>query len=314
MTTLRRLTLFLALLAIAAACGRLTDDGSGIGDGPGDPTPTTGTADGGGSGSIDHPTGPGELVLRIDTSGGFVPPSFLVTHVPEFSLMGDGRIITSGPQIEIYPGPALPNLLQAFVSEEGIQAILEAAREAGLFGPDAHYDNRCVTDLPTTTFTLAAEGETHTISAYALAFDGIQEDPQCLADPADAEHRAALIELRDLLASLPDWLPEGSLGEEEPYPFQELRIFSAPANPTDDVDDIQPSIQAWPLEEPLSSFGRSADLPPSARCGTVSGSELEKLLPEARKTNERTFWTSEDLNYLLLFRPLLPDESGCPAA
>jgi hypothetical protein len=306
----RRLTLSLAFLAlVASGCGGLSDDDRGPGADPGtaDPSPT-GT---GGAGGTDHPTGADEVILRVDTTGGFVPPSFLVTHVPEFSLMGDGRIVVQGPQIEIYPGPALPNLLQVQASEEAVQAVLDVAREAGLFGPDRHYDNRCAADLPTTTFTLTAEGETHVISAYALGFGEVPEDGQCV-DPADAPPRAALAELRNQLSLPASWLPEGSVGDEEPYPFEELRIYTAPANPTDDAEDLEPSFQEWPLEGSLSEFGRPIELPPSARCGTVTGAELDTLLTAARKATERTFWTSEDLSYQLLFRPLLPDETGCP--
>ena len=46
---------------------------------------------------------------------------------PFWSLFGDGTLIVPVPQIEIYPGPALPNLTATPVSEDGIQAILEAA-------------------------------------------------------------------------------------------------------------------------------------------------------------------------------------------
>ena len=51
---------------------------------------------------------PDDLVLRIDVSGGFLAPGVALTHLPMFSLYGDGRVIREGPQIEIYPQPALP--------------------------------------------------------------------------------------------------------------------------------------------------------------------------------------------------------------
>src|SRR5918999_4386655 len=166
MTSMRRPILLLALLSLGlSACGGLRD-GDDLGPG-GDPTDPPG---------IDHPTGPDQLVLRIDSGGGFVPPEFLLTDLPDLSLLGDGRLVVLGPQIEIYPGPALPNLQVRQLTRDGMQALLEAAREAGLFGPDAHYDNRCVADVPTTTFTLVAEGKTHMISAYALGVGDQEED------------------------------------------------------------------------------------------------------------------------------------------
>jgi hypothetical protein len=139
---------------------------------------------GDGSSSIDHPTGSADLVVRVDVGGGFVPAQYHLRQLPSFSLFGDGTLITEGPQIEIYPGPALPNVLARLIDEEGIQAILRAADEAGLLGPDAHYDQACVADLPTTTFTVVADGRTHVVSAYALGFDdGTSTEPG--APPVD---------------------------------------------------------------------------------------------------------------------------------
>jgi hypothetical protein len=78
-----------AVLALVLfACGGLNDDGGGAG-----------------SGAISHPTGAEDLVLRVETSGGFVPMEYNVTRLPSWSLYGDGRIVTED-QIEIYPQPA----------------------------------------------------------------------------------------------------------------------------------------------------------------------------------------------------------------
>jgi hypothetical protein len=140
----------IALAMFAGACGRLNDNGSGGGNGAG-------------SGGIEHPTGAGDLILQVGVSGGFVAPSTTLTQFPGFSLYGDGTLITQGAQTEIYPGPALPAMIQTHVSEDGIQAILQAAQTAGLFGPDTSYGYNCIADVGTTTFVVNAEGSTHTI-------------------------------------------------------------------------------------------------------------------------------------------------------
>ena len=128
----------IALAMFAGACGRLNDQGSGGGNGAG-------------SGGIKHPTGAGDLILQVGVSGGFVAPSTTLTQMPGSSLYGDGTLVTQGPQIDIYPGPALPALIQTHVSEEGIQAILQAAHDAGLFGPDVSYGFNCIADVGTTS-------------------------------------------------------------------------------------------------------------------------------------------------------------------
>src|SRR5262245_38353160 len=55
---------------------------------------------------------PDEVVLRVEYIGGFVAVQTLATRLPFLTVYGDGRVITEGPQILIYPGPALPNVLE----------------------------------------------------------------------------------------------------------------------------------------------------------------------------------------------------------
>lgn len=300
---MRTRTLGIALLAVAifaGACGGLNDDGSGPGTG--------GTGSTGGSGGIDHPTGADELVLRIFTGGGFVPVEYNLRALPGISIYGDGRMIVTGPVIEIYPGPALPNLQVTRLSEEAVQAILERASEAGLLGEDATYDYPCVADLPTTTFTVVAEGQTHTLSAYALGVEGDMGADTCGLKQTDVEARAALAEFQADLGNLASWLPEGSMGTEEPYEPSEMRVYVTTyrGDPALEQTPVE-----WPLATPLSEFGEVDANLADVRCGVVGGDDLATLLPEAQAANQLTPWTSEGEDHGLIFRPLLPDEHTC---
>ncbi|MEW6058695.1 MAG: hypothetical protein AB1551_00880 [Actinomycetota bacterium] len=260
--------------------------------------------DGGGGPAIEHPTGPNDLVLRVETGGGFVAPAWALKQIPQLSLYGGGRLITQGPQIEIYPGPALPNLVAETVSEGGVQAILEAAQKAGLMGPDAHYECAGIFDAPTTTFTLFAAGEKHVVSAYALGMD------QGTCEGSDVEARSKLAVFQANLSDLSNWLPQGSVGEPSSFEASELRLYVQPyAGPSDQGLRQQPI--DWPLSEPLASFGRSEATFADMRCGVVRGSDLALLLPEAERANELTPWRSEGKKHSLVFRPLLPDEHTC---
>jgi gas vesicle protein len=49
-------------------------------------------------------------VVKIEQVGGFIAPWVTLGRYPTVVLYADGRLIMEGPQIEIYPGPALPNL------------------------------------------------------------------------------------------------------------------------------------------------------------------------------------------------------------
>ena len=262
--------------------------------------------------TVSHPQGANELVLRYETAGGFVPLEFLLDSYPTISIYGDGTAVTQGPQIAIYPGPALPNLIATKISEAGLQRLLALAADAGLLGPDAHYDAIGIADAGTATFTVVTDGTRHTISAYAL-----NESEDRGLDRTVAARRARL---RAFVARLNDL--RGSLGSDEvgapaPFQFSAVRLFVQPGIPGAGQAQpgalAQPSID-WPLATPLASFGEPAR--PGAgedlRCGAVSGQELETLRPLLSKASQATPWRSGGRVYSLRIRVLLPDESGCP--
>lgn len=256
------------------------------------------------SAGIERPTGANDLILRVDVGGGFIPVEYTLRSFPMLSIFGDGRLITQGPQIEIYPGPALPNLLVRTVSDEGVDAILEAADDAGLLGPGRDYDFPCIADAGTTTFTLNAGGATHVVSAYAL-FEGAGDCPG-----VDAEARGKLVEFQTKLGDLASWLPAGSLGEERPFVEDELRVFVRPYSASPEPE-LEQQVVEWPLPTPLDTFGEPYPDLENTRCGVVSGTDHDELRDAAQLANELTPWASNGARYQLIFRPLLPDEHDC---
>lgn len=272
-----------------------------------DASPTTG--------EIAHPTGEDEVILRIAYEGGFVMPEMLVTRLPIFSLSGDGCYVVEGPRIEIYPQPALPNLLETCLTEEGVQTILQAAQEAGLLDGDAQYPLDLVADAPTTVFTVTANGETSRVEAYAL---GIDTDPAAndFLTEEEAEARAKLAEFVDKITDLRSWLPAVAFATEEQFfEIERLQVVAQPAEiatggATPEGIEIQQ--REWPLETPIAELGEEHFLE-QARCFVLEGEELQMLLPALEDANELTQWTSGDEQYQLFLRPLLADEEGCPA-
>jgi hypothetical protein len=285
-----RIILVAGIAALATACGGLSDTG---GDGSG-----------GGQG-IEHPTGADDVVLRWSYEGGFVPVEYELRRLPSWSLFGDGTIVVQGPVIEIYPPPAWPNLLATRISEDGIQAILEEARDAGLTDGDASYDYPCITDMPSTVFTTNAGGTTSVVSAYALG----GEDQAGTCPDVDDEARAALAAFQAKLGDLGSWLPEGSIGQEEPFDLQQLRVYVLPYL---EQPELEQEPVEWPLAVPLSDFGEPDPGPvEDARCGVVEGADLDALRRVGEGTNEATPWVSDGIEYRLILRALLPDEHGC---
>lgn len=298
------LTIATAVLATACSAG---------GTIPPSATPAGGTPPGATPSAepIMHPTGANELILRQELGGGFVPYEWVLSHLPTVSIYGDGRVVTEGPRIEIYPGPALPNLRVVRISEAGLQRILAAAAEAGILGNDAHYDYPGIADAPTTIFTVDAGGATSRVSAYAL---GIGEDASMIP-PADAAARAELADFAAKLGDLAGWLGADVVSGEESYRFESIRVYAQAAEPTSPDGGIEPTVVDWPLAVPLATFGEPfrPGAEPAMRCGVVAGDDLATLRPALEAANQLTFWRSGGQTWSLVLRPLLPDESGCPA-
>jgi hypothetical protein len=278
----RRLISTLVLLAlVAAACGKDAKQAEGVA----------------------HAKGPEDVVLRIENKGGFVPPDARLTEIPTVSLFGDGRFVTLGPQIEIYPSPALPNFITRTIREPGIQAILAAAREAGLMAGNKRLDNPMVADAATTVFTVKAGGQQHVVEAVALG------DSPPGAGGNDPALRKNLLEFQNLLTDLGRWLPKGSVSEEKQYVASGVRILAQPYVKSDEGPAQQPI--AWPGAEALAKFGNARPEGPNLRCGVLRGDDLRKVLALASRANQLTPWRSDGKDYQVRFRPLLPDESGC---
>jgi hypothetical protein len=276
----RRPTLpILALVLFTAACGRLNGGTSGDG-----------------SGAIHHPTGATDLILRWETTGGFVAPESILGRIPAFSLYGDGTLITEGVQTDIYPGPALPPLLEQRVSEAGIQAILAAAEAAGLMHGDVTFPP-CAADVPSTVVTLNAGGRSSVVTLGGLT--------TCAGSDNRAEEKVT--SFLGTLATLPSWLPAGSIGRDEPYGPTALRVFVRRYQP--DPPLTEPPVR-WPAA-PLSSFDQPAGVLEGVTCGVVGGADAAGVLAAARNANQLTPWVSRGERFSLVLRPLLPDESGC---
>jgi hypothetical protein len=270
--------------------------------------PATG---GGPPGAILHLTGAGQVVLRIANEGGFVSPQILQLQIPQFSLFGDGTVVTVGPQIDIYPGAALPPVLSQHLTEDGVQAVLRAALDAGLGEqhPDlGNLGSVGASDMATTVFTFDANGATTTLKVYAL---GAGRSPNM--NDAEYKVRRQLQGLAAKLGTLEQWLPPGSITAALPLDPAGARVYVSDYRPDPQLDEPQ---MAWPLSTPLATFGSAAVTGTigggGQRCGSVTGSDwATKLRPLAAKANQLTPWTSQGFRYDLAFRPLLPDEKGC---
>ncbi len=256
----------------------------------------TGCAERGGSpssGSVALPADGDALVLRIDYTGGFVTPETTVGRLPLVSVYRDGRVITEGPVIAIYPAPAWPNLQVAQLDEAGVQELADAARDAGVAQTgDLGMPN--IADAATTRFTLVTETETFVREAYALTPDGTDVG-------YTAEQQSARAALAGLLQRF-TVLDEQTTGYE---PTAVAAIAGPYVEPTDQGLGSRPPV-AWP----------GPDLPgepvgPGIGCVVATGEQAAAVATAAQAADSLTPWTSGASSWAVTFRPLLPDETGC---
>lgn len=164
----------LFLMAVVAACGGgaapSTSPGSSAGPTPA-PTPTASSvADG-----IQHPTGATDILLRMEQGGGFAPIEFFATAAPIFTLYGDGTVVFRDPTVTP-PNPIgnvnrLSPFLTIRLDEEGIQALLADAIGRGGLGIAAGPYMGLGADIPSTTFTITADGRTKEVTVVGLSPD-----------------------------------------------------------------------------------------------------------------------------------------------
>lgn len=255
---------------------------------------------------IDHSTRGGDVLVRVAFEGGFVAPEWTYRSLPSFSLYGDGRLVLPGVQMELYPGPALPAISTRTVTEEGIQTTLDEVLRLIQGVPDEMLDMGSVglADVPTTVITVHAGGVDRTIKAYGLS--ELTERPERMSDE-EFRARGRLQELVTKLGGLETWLPDGSLGPETTYEGSGARLFVSEYQKV----DLPQEPMTWPLRDNLDRFGDVAAGSDTYRCGVVEGADWTTVREAASRANELTPWTEAGTRFSILFRPLLPDESGC---
>jgi hypothetical protein len=282
----------LPLVLLVAACAQPSDSGAA------------------GDGAADGPSGydPDTVVLRVEYTGGFVSPEMLAARLPIVTVYGDGRVITEGPQILIYPGPALPNVQQTTITPEAVSALVELAlsRGIGTLTPD-DLGEPPIADAPATRFTVDTGDGTEVLEVYALA--EATEDLTGSPGSLTGEQAAARARLRDLVAALTDLpatLGAESVGEPEPYVPAAIAAIASPWTPDEELP-AQPEV-AWPGPDlPGETMNAALGL----ACVTVTDPEAAELRELAASATTATPWTSGGEPWRVTLRPLLPDETGC---
>ena len=235
------------------------------------------------------------LVLRVEHTGGFLTPSMTAGRLPLVSVYADGRVITEGPVIAIYPGPALPNLQVAEIDDTALQDLVDRALAAGV-AETGDLGMPPVADAPSTRFTLVTSEGTHEREVYAL-----WETPE--GSGLTTEQEEARGRLSDLLSSVTD---PGSAATRSYTPESVAAVVTPWVDPLDGLTQAE---LPWPGP---ALPGEPTGGPSDVTCVTASGAEAQRLLEAAQEGNAATPWVTDDgSRWAVTFRPLLPDETGC---
>jgi hypothetical protein len=296
LTNLRTLAIAASFVLVAACTTGGGAASPGTSAAPSDAPAVTPAAE-----TIEHPTGPTDVVLRFEEGGGFVMPAFLATQAPHFTLYGDGTIVFRNPMTD--PPEAIGTVFPmhpfraAQLSEDQVQDLLVAALgEHGLGIARPEYRNDLVADAATAVFTVNAGGVNKTVSIYALGLE-MENDP-------DAAARAAFTRLRDRLVDIDaggafetaEFVPEryrGILLEGQPGAPDAKAWPWTNVAPTDFVANADPN--AFQLPARVMTPDEVAELGIEPFTGGFQG--LTLIGPEDGKF------------YTFSLRPLLPDET-----
>ena len=176
-----RPALVAALMIGVAACAEPAESGGTAGSPP----------------ARSEPAATEGLVLRVEQTGGFLPPTTIAARLPMVSVYADGRVFTEGPVAAVYPGPALPNVQVGEIDAAEVQALVDRALDAGV-AESGDLGTPSVADAPSTRFTVVTTQETHVREVYAL-WEGSEDSgltgradggTRGAQPPPDGPHRA----------------------------------------------------------------------------------------------------------------------------
>lgn len=287
MTRLRGTLIAAAVpLFVMSACAQPTADGAGL--------PASGTPES----SAASPQGGTSLVLRTEQFGGFVPQDRTVGALPQVSVYADGRVISEGPVVAVYPGPALPNVQVQTISPERVQELIKAAEAAGVRN-GADFGRPNVADAPSTRVTVVTPQGTQSVTAAAL-HESQPQDPQLT--PAQRSAREKLATYVSSLTSL-----QTSQSDVKPYSAEAVAVLARPWVDPGGTDPKSPE-KAWPGPALPGTYLNAAI---KIGCVMVTGAEKDKVWAAAKDATAITPWTADGAKYLITFRPMLPDEAGC---
>lgn len=242
--------------------------------------------------------GADEVVLLVDRSGGLRVAGADLVDLPALVVYADGRALVPGPVPAVYPGPALPPVLQAQLPPDEVDALVAGAVDAGVTGGPRDYGQPPVADATTTTVVVRGPDGVASQSVYALAET---PGPPGSAAPGPGLSQEQADARADLAAYVDRALAQVDAGAAyEPDRMAVVRQAYT-GEPASDVPE--PREVTW--------SGPELDGEGPFPCTVLEGDGLAAVRPDLERATTATRWLVDGSPQLLQLRPLLPHEAGC---
>jgi hypothetical protein len=295
----------IALSVIVTACGASTASPAGSPAGGSPPAASQSPSADPTIAGIDHPTGPTDVVLRVESGGGFVPMEFLASQAPSFTLYGDGKVVFQ-QKVDLFPEPGPDGITHsrpwriAQLDEAQIQELLAFALGPGGLGiARESYVADGIADAPDTIFTVNAGGVVKKVTVNALGMEP-QAGPDALARQA----------FGSLATRLQDFDKGGTIESDVYTPAKYRGVISQ----RDPDPSLRPVAWPWPAIKP-TDFTNGVDNGANgllAARRTLTAEEVGALgLADTVGGIQGLTLTGPDKKlYSVILRPLLVDETG----
>jgi hypothetical protein len=239
---------------------------------------------------------PGSFYLRAWRTQA-LEPQYTFGWLPVATVAGgwfiDGLVAVPA----IYPGPLWIGPSASPISEEGIATIVAEAARLGMLGETGDFTADMAPGSVVGHILIAINGRTYELAG----------DPEkllrcrCIPEPGTGPAFAVLWQQ---VSNMREWLAE-YVGSSEPYQPERLAVLLTP--PVEGESGITPGRMNWPLAAPFATFG--ADFGGGLRCGVVSGTGLDLLVPALKRANQLThFEDAEGAVRSVQARVLVPGE------
>jgi hypothetical protein len=247
--------------------------------------------------------------LRVTTVQA-LPPSATFGWLPSIVVTRDGRVLTPGAVDAMYPGPLVSPVVERRITAAGWNAIVAAAREAGLLsGASDFTGGGAAPGSALVRLQLFADGRLLELTGDPSRQIQCIAAP-CVAPPGTPEAFAGFVAR---LYDLGSWLG-AELGPEALSLPNGYALIVGP--PPAEEPPLSPEPVEWPLAAGFAGFGKPLADGSGSRCGIVRGADVVTIRPLLDAARSLARWRDpvDGTLHGLTVRPLIAgDEDPCVA-